>query len=69
MTVRCKKLYKLLIDKGIKKDLRLATNLSLSLMSKLGRNENMTTDVLAHICKTLSYDVGDIMEMLPDEEM
>ena len=67
MVVSYKKLWKLLIDKDMKKkDLRLAANLSPSLMSKLGRNENITTDVLARICKALNCDVGDIMEMLPD---
>jgi DNA-binding Xre family transcriptional regulator len=69
MAVSYKKLWKLLIDKDLKKkDLREAANLSPTLMSKLGRNENMTTDVLARICKALQCDVGDIMEMLPDEE-
>ena len=68
MAVSYKKLWKLLIDKDMKKnDLRLAANLSPSLMSKLGRNDNITTDVLARICKSLNCDVGDIMEMLPDE--
>jgi DNA-binding Xre family transcriptional regulator len=68
MAVSYKKLWKLLIDKDMKKkDLRLAANLSPSLMSKLGRNENITTGVLARICKALNCDVGDIMEMVPDE--
>ena len=51
-----------------KKDLREAANLSPSLIAKLGRNENMTTDVLARICKALNCDVGDIMEMLPESD-
>ena len=69
MAVSYKKLWKLLIDKDLKKkDLREAANLSPSLIAKLGRNENMTTDVLARICKALQCDVGDIMEMVPDEE-
>ena len=69
MAVSYKKLWKLLIDRDLKKkDLRGAARLSPTLMSKLGRNENMTTDVLARICKALQCDVGDIMEMVPDED-
>ena len=69
MAVSYKKLWKLLIDRDLKKkDLREAARLSPTLMSKLGRNENMTTDVLARICKALQCDVGDIMEMVPDED-
>jgi len=69
MAVSYKKLWKLLIDKDLKKkDLRESANLSPTLMSKLGRNENMTTDVLARICKALQCDVGDIMEMIPEED-
>ena len=69
MAVSYKKLWKLLIDKDMKKkDLREAAKLSPSLVAKLGRNENMTTDVLARICKALNCDVGDIMEMLPGDE-
>ena len=68
MAVSYKKLWKLLIDRDMmKKDLRIAANLSPTLMSKLGRNENMTTDVLVRICTALQCDVGDIMEMLPEK--
>ena len=68
MAVSYKKLWKLFIDKDMnKKNMRIAANLSPSLMSKLGRNESMTTDVLVRICRALQCDVGDIMEMLPEE--
>ena len=68
MAVSYKKLWKLLIDKDMKKkDLRETANLSPSLVAKLGRNENMTTDVLGRICKALNCDVGDIMEMLQED--
>lgn len=69
MAVSYKKLWKLLIDKDMKKkDLREAANISPSLISKMGRNENVTTEVLSRICAALKCDVGDIMEMVPDEE-
>lgn len=70
MAVSYKKLWKLLIDKDMKKkDLREAANISPSLIAKMGRNENVTTEVLSRICAALKCDVGDIMEMIPDEEM
>ncbi|MDD3436563.1 MAG: helix-turn-helix transcriptional regulator [Candidatus Gastranaerophilales bacterium] len=69
MAVSYKKLWKLLIDKDMKKkDLREAANISPSLIAKMGRNENVTTEVLSRICAALKCDVGDIMEMIPDEE-
>lgn len=68
MAVSYKKLWKLLIDKDMKKkDLREAANISPSLIAKMGRNENVTTEVLSRICAALKCDVGDIMEMIPEE--
>ena len=68
MAVSYKKLWKLLIDKDMKKkDLREAANLSPSLIAKMGRNENVTTEVLSRICAALNCDIGDIMEMVPEE--
>ena len=59
---------KLLIDKDMKKkDLREAAGISTSSMAKLGKNENVTTDVLVKICKALNCDISDIMEIEPDE--
>jgi DNA-binding Xre family transcriptional regulator len=68
MTVSYKKLWKLLIDKDMKKkDLRESAGISTSSMAKLGKNENVTTDVLVKICKALKCDISDIMEILPDD--
>ena len=68
MTVSYKKLWKLLIDKDMKKkDLREAAGISTSSMAKLGKNENVTTDVLVKICKALKCDISDIMEIEPDD--
>ena len=56
MNVSYKKLWKLLIDKDMKKkDLREAAAISTSSMAKLGKNENVTTDVLVKICKALKW--------------
>ncbi len=70
MAVSYKKLWKLLIDKDMKKkDLREAAGISTSSMAKLGKNENVTTDVLVKICKALKCDISDIMEIQPDEQV
>ena len=63
-TVSYKKLWKLLIDKDMKKkDLREATGISTASMAKLSKNENLTTDVLLRICDALKCDISDIMEV------
>ena len=68
MTVSYKKLWKLLIDKNMKKkDLRTVTGISTTTLAKLGKDENVSTEILAKICKALDCDVGDIMEMVNDE--
>jgi DNA-binding Xre family transcriptional regulator len=63
-TISYKKLWKLLIDKDMKKkDLREVTKISTSSMAKLSKNENLTTDVLLKICDALKCDISDIMEV------
>ena len=65
--VSYKKLWKLLIDKGLnKKKLMEMTGLSSSSMSKLTKGENVTTDMLCKICEALDCDFKDIMEYMPD---
>ena len=49
-----------------KKDLCVAAGISHASMAKLGKNENVTTDVLVKICNALQCDIGDIMEMVPE---
>ena len=64
MAVSYKKLWKLLIDRDMKKkDLCAAAGISHASMAKLGKNENVTTDVLVKICTALQCDIGDIMEL------
>lgn len=59
------KLWKLLIDMNkTKKQLADSANLSSSTMAKLKKGENLTTDVLCRICKTLECDFKDIMEYI-----
>ena len=67
MSVSYKKLWKLLIDKNMKKtDLIEIANISSVSLAKLGKNENVTTDVLVKICTALQCDIGDIMELTQD---
>lgn len=69
MAVSYKKLWKMLIDKDMrKKDLCVSAGISHASMAKLGKNENVTTDVLVKICNALDCDIGDIMEVIPDQQ-
>lgn len=63
------KLWKLLIDKGMKKsDLREITGISTSSLAKLGRNEPVSLTILLKICNELECDIGDIMEVISEME-
>ena len=65
-----RKLWKLLIDKGMKKSqLREAVGASKSTFAKLGQHENVTLPVLLNICEYLECDFGDIMEAVPENEV
>ena len=64
MAVSYKKLWHLLIDRNMKKkDLQEAANLTKHIMRKLSRDEAITTDTLAKICRCLDCKVDDIMEV------
>lgn len=68
MGVSYNKLWKLLIDKNMKKsDLRASANISTGTLAKLGKNESVTIDVLVRVCHALNCDIGDIMEVLPND--
>lgn len=70
MSVGYKKLWKLLIDRDMKKkDLQRLSGVSLALIAKLGRNENVSTESLVKICTALGCDVGDVMEIIPGQEV
>ena len=68
MAVSYKRLWKLLIDRDMKKkDLCQVAGISHASIAKLGNNENVTTDILLKICKALSCDISEIMEVTEDE--
>lgn len=68
MKICYKKLWKLLIDKDMmKKDLGKKAKISSASIAKLGKNENVTTEILLKICTALECDISDIMEIASDE--
>ena len=67
--VSYKKLWKILIDKDMKKkDLQAAAGISWASVTKLSKGETVSMEVLMKVCKTLNCDIGDIMELIPTEE-
>ena len=67
MAVSYKRLWKLLIDKDIKKkDLSSMAGVSPATITKMGKNGHVTTEVLVKICSALECNVEDIMELIPD---
>lgn len=68
MSVSYKRLWKLLIDKDMKKkDLEAQAGISNYTIRKLTRGDNVTTDILVKICRTLNCTMDDIMEILPED--
>lgn len=68
MAVSYKKLWKLLIDRDMKKkDLLATAGISQSSLSKMKRNENVNMDIVVKICKALNCDICDIVEIVEDE--
>lgn len=69
MAVSYKKLWKLLIDKDMKKkDLQAAAGVSWASITKLSKGETVSMDVLIKICKALECNIGDIVEIVPEDE-
>lgn len=69
MRVSYNKLWKLLIDRKMKRgQMRVAADISTFTLAKLGKDENVSMEVLKRICNALQCNVGDIMDILPDED-
>ena len=69
MKISYKKLWKLLIDREMmKKELAEQAGISTASIAKLGKNENVNTEIFLKICTALKCDVSDIMEVVPDKE-
>lgn len=68
MGVSYRKLFKLLIDRKMKKkDLRQMAGLSSSSITKLAKDEYVSMEVLVKVCATLGVDIGDIMEVVSSQ--
>ena len=68
MAISYKKLWKLLIDKDMTAvDLRQATGIAPNTMTKLRRDEEVSMSVLVKICTALNANIGDIMDLIPEE--
>ena len=66
MNINYKKLWKMLIDRDMKKrDLCEKAGVSTTSVAKLGKGENVNTDILVRICRALDCDLSDIMELQP----
>lgn len=62
-------LWKLLIDRGMRKeDLRTILNISSSTIAKMGKNKNVSMDVINRICNYFGCDVCDVMHHVPSEK-
>ena len=69
MKITYKKLWKLLIDHNMKKgELGILAKMSPNTIAKLSKNETVSLEILLRVCEVFQCDIGDIMEVVPDEE-
>ena len=69
MGVSYNKLFKLLIDKNMKKtELIKLADISSSTLAKLSKSENVSMDVILRLCQVLKCDIGDIVEIVEEEK-
>ena len=67
MRISYNKLWKMLIDKNMKKsDLKEKAGISSASLAKLGKGDNITTDVLLRICEAMDCRIEDILETIRD---
>ena len=70
MEISYKKLWKLLIDKDMKKkDLQSSAGISWASVTKLSKGEAVSMDVLIKVCKAMNCDIGDVVEFIPKENV
>ncbi len=69
MVISYNKLWKQLIDKNMTKtELRLKADIGTSTLAKLGKNEQVSLDVLLRICKVFNCDISEIMELIKEDD-
>ena len=70
MQISYKKLWKLLIDRNMnRKDLRAKTGISSACIAKMGKGENIPTDIIVRICSALDCDISDILELVDENDV
>lgn len=70
MDVSYNKLFKLLIDKGMKKtEFANKVGISASTLAKLSKNDTVSMDVIVKICRGLECNIEDIMDVLPETKV
>ena len=68
MAISYKKLWHILLDRDMdRKDLEKLAGVSHYTMTKMGKNEDVSTEALRNICRALDCRLDDIIEFLPDE--
>ncbi len=68
MSISYKKLWKLIIDKDLKKsDVRKSAKVSASTFSKMSKNEYVALEVIERICNVLECDIGDVVEIVKEK--
>lgn len=69
MSISYNKLWKQLIDRNMTKtDLRMKADIGTSTLAKLGKNEQVSMDVLLRICKVLDCDISEVMEFYKENK-
>ena len=69
MTVNYNKLWKKLIDLEMSRtEMRLKAGISTKQLAKLGKNENVNTEILVKICQSLRCNVDEIMDIVEQKE-
>ena len=69
MSVRYNPLWKMLIDRKMNRSqLRVGAGISTRALARMGKDEDVSTEVLCKICAFLHCDLNDIVELVPDEE-
>lgn len=70
MAVKYIRLWKLLLDKGMKKtDLKTEAGISSNVLAKLGKNEYVSMETMEKLCTSLDCNIEDIMEFSPKKEL
>ena len=69
MTVNYNKLWKKLIDLELSRtQMRLKAGISTKQLAKLGKNENVNTEILVKICEALGCNIDEIMDVVEQKE-